>query len=53
MSQFVRLTTYPFVQGKKAAKADPVEMGTQQDDVDYAWLPKETTTEFSEYKQVL
>ena len=22
-------------------------MGTQQDGVDYAWLPKETTTEFS------
>ena len=43
-----------FVQGKKTpAKADPVEMGTQQDDVDYAWLPKETTTEFSKYQQFL
>ena len=42
------------MQGKKAAaKSDPVEMGTQQDDVDYAWLPKETTTEFSEYIKVL
>ena len=26
-----------------------MEMGTQQDGVDYSWLPKETTTEFSEF----
>lgn len=36
--------------GKKSvfSKSTPVEMGTQQnDDVDYAWLPKETTMDFS------
>ena len=37
-----------YCQGKKTmSKTAPVEMGTQQDDVDYAWLPKETTTDFS------
>lgn len=37
------------VRGKKTAtKTTPVEMGTQQrDDVDYGWLPKETTTDFN------
>jgi len=37
------------VRGKKAtSKSAPVEMGTQQrDDVDYGWLPKETTFEFN------
>jgi len=36
------------VRGKKPSpKAAPVEMGTQQDGVDYSWLPKETTTGFS------
>eukprot|EP00794_Sanderia_malayensis_P018673 gene18673-20558_t len=37
------------VRGKKSSsKATPVEMGTQQrDDVDYGWLPKETTTDFN------
>ncbi|XP_031571169.1 translocon-associated protein subunit alpha-like [Actinia tenebrosa] len=34
------------IKGKKASKP-AVEMGTQQDgDIDYEWLPKETTTEF-------
>ena len=33
--------------GKKPAVKPVVEMGTQQNaDIDYDWLPKETTTEF-------
>ena len=33
--------------GKKPAPKPVVEMGTQQNtDIDYDWLPKETTTEF-------
>ena len=36
-----------FVQGKKSAVKPVIEMGTQQNtDIDYDWLPKETTTEF-------
>lgn len=32
---------------KSSSRAPTVEMGTQQDtDIDYEWLPKETTTEF-------
>lgn len=38
---------FPFVKGKKPAAKPVVEMGTQQNtDIDYDWLPKETTTEF-------
>ncbi|XP_065065086.1 translocon-associated protein subunit alpha-like [Rhopilema esculentum] len=34
--------------GKKTqSKSSPVEVGTQHGDVDYDWLPKETTTDFS------
>ncbi|XP_032218470.1 translocon-associated protein subunit alpha [Nematostella vectensis] len=33
---------------KKSSSKAPIEMGTQQDgDIDYEWLPKETTTEFA------
>lgn len=33
--------------GKKPASKPVIEMGTQQNaDIDYDWLPKETTTEF-------
>lgn len=36
------------VKGKKTATKPVVEMGTQQNtDIDYDWLPKETTTEFA------
>ncbi|CAH3194442.1 unnamed protein product [Porites evermanni] len=36
------------VKGKKPAPKPVVEMGTQQNtDIDYDWLPKETTTEFA------
>lgn len=35
------------VKGKKPASKPVIEMGTQQNaDIDYDWLPKETTTEF-------
>lgn len=45
---FVSLSCFfPFVKGKKPAAKPVVEMGTQQNtDIDYDWLPKETTTEF-------
>lgn len=36
------------VKGKKPAAKPVIEMGTQQNtDIDYDWLPKETTTEFA------
>ena len=35
------------IKGKKPAAKPVIEMGTQQNaDIDYDWLPKETTTEF-------
>ena len=41
------LVFFSLTKGKKPAAKPVIEMGTQQNtDIDYDWLPKETTTEF-------